>query len=793
MHIKFVEIQNFRKLKSVRIDFSKKTTLLVGANNSGKTSATLALRNFLVEPEKFTTNDFTLSNWAVIETIAIGWETQAAAENAAVPTLETWESALPSLDVWLEVDAGEIHYVRRLIPTLDWAGGALGVRLRFEPRVIEELYKDYHIERKAAQDTKAAGAAGENGRDFKLRLWPENMRSFLERRLRTHFTVRTYLLDGNARVDPTNGIAKPQLLPNGIGPVEGNPLGELICVNAIAAQRGLGEPSDPAGDGEGDAVTAGRRPLSEQLRSYYTKHLDPSVAPEPADLEALEAIEQSQQVFDKRLAYGFANPIRELENLNYPGVADPKLTIATWLRPTDGLKHNAAVQYELASVGEGSLTSPLRLPEEYNGLGYQNLISIVFRLMAFRDAWMRVGKAARVSALQPANKAPRPPLHLVLVEEPEAHLHPQVQQVFVRQAYDILRNHADLKADTGPQTQLVVSTHSSHVAHECPFSSLRYFRRLASADGGGIPTSAVVNLSEVFGPEDETKDFVTRYIRATHCDLFFADGAILVEGDAERILVPHFISEHFIKLHRCYVTLMQVGGSHAHRLKPLIEHLGLTTLIVTDIDTGEAVGRHKWALPERACGQVTNNATLKKWHPEKNLFDDLVDLPDAAKVKTYGFPQFLVRLAYQIPVSIQLDATMAGTEALPSTFEDALALENIELFKTIDDGELGELATAFKEIITAQPNPADLAKKIAAAVRNAKSNAKAEFALDLLTIKEDMKKLNTPRYIADGLNWLETQLDQNRRLLLQAAGTTASTPLGSAETDAPAPSPESAA
>lgn len=44
MHIKHVEIGNFRKLKTVRIDFASETTIFVGANNSGKTSAMVALR-----------------------------------------------------------------------------------------------------------------------------------------------------------------------------------------------------------------------------------------------------------------------------------------------------------------------------------------------------------------------------------------------------------------------------------------------------------------------------------------------------------------------------------------------------------------------------------------------------------------------------------------------------------------------------------------------------------------------------------------------------------------------------
>jgi len=75
--------------------------------------------------------------------------------------------------------------------------------------------------------------------------------------------------------------------------------------------------------------------------------------------------------------------------------------------------------------------------------------------------------------------------------------------------------------------------------------------------------------------------FAKRYLKATHCDLFFADGAVLVEGPAERILVPHFVRTRskYDFLKRCYVTWLEIGGSHAHRLSSLIEHLGLNTLI----------------------------------------------------------------------------------------------------------------------------------------------------------------------------------------------------------------------
>lgn len=755
MQIAFVEIRNFRKLKSVRVEFSEETTLLVGANNSGKTSATLALGNFLERTDAFTTNDFTLSDWPEIEAIAEKWESNEA--NPPAPTLAPWEALLPSLDVWIEFGKNEVHHARALLPTLDWTGGKLGVRLRLEPKDVGEFYKDYLTSRKAAQQTTEADAKLKKDRTVKL--WPQNVRRYLERKLNQQFQVRCYLLDPAALAEPVHGIAKPQKLPADIEAIEGNPLTALIRVNMINAQRGFSEEHREEGtDARG---RSSGRPLSDQLRSYYIKHLNPEDAPEPEDMDALEAIEKSQLAFSDRLNTGFAAALKQLEDLNYPGIADPRLRIATNLRPEDLLDRKASVEYELGQAG--SATGLLRLPEAHNGLGYQHLISIVFKLMAFRDAWMRVGKAAKSKVVE-ADKRSLQPLHLVIVEEPEAHLHPQVQQVFVKKAYGILRDHADLKADKRLRTQLVISTHSSHIAHESDFGSLRYFRRLAPSDGK-VPVSAVINLSTVFGKE--TDKFVARYIRATHCDLFFADGAILVEGDAERILLPHFIRHRFTALNRCYISILQVGGSHAHRLRQLIEHLGLTTLVVTDVDTGEKDGHHKAARPARKLGQVTTNPTLKTWHPAKNTYDELLSVKDTEKIKEYPDHQFAIRVAYQVPVKVSLTDNDDATELLPATFEDALIFENASVLRNIK--EPGKLAENVKEILETKEVTVKKAELIYDEVRA--TGGKAEFALDLLTTKERLSKITVPKYVDEGLSWLQTQLDVRQKDLLQRVKT----------------------
>jgi predicted ATP-dependent endonuclease of OLD family len=152
MRIKFVEIRNFRRLRSVRIDFADETTVFVGANNSGKTSAMTALRCFLVS-KTFTTNDFTLSNWALINDIGKEWESLAPPIDPKVFSLADWEAVLPSLDLWLQVENDEIHNVIGLLPRLDWEGGLLGARLRLEPKDVEDLYKEYRSARAKAVKT----------------------------------------------------------------------------------------------------------------------------------------------------------------------------------------------------------------------------------------------------------------------------------------------------------------------------------------------------------------------------------------------------------------------------------------------------------------------------------------------------------------------------------------------------------------------------------------------------------------------------------------------------------------
>lgn len=744
MRIKFVEITNFRKLKSTHIDFDKKTTIFVGANNSGKTSAMLALRIFLLSPNRLALRDITIANWTKIDLLGEEWEADGD------PTVDL-NNLLPSLDVWLDVPLSEIQHVVHILPTLDWAGGMLGVRLSYQVKDFDKLKVEYLAQRTAARD---ASITGENGENIKIALWPSSLTDFLERRFQAHLELVAYPLDPAAVTLPgKNGLATPQILPTSALAFDHPPFKNLIKIDEIAAQRDFTDAgSNEDHEERGDRTTRRfKRRLSDQLRSYYDRHLDPSKTPSEKDYEALGAIQAAEQSFDARLEAGFSAAFEELEDLGYPGMNNPKLKISTLLRATDGLKHGSSVQYQVADPS-GDGTKTLKLPEDYSGLGYQNLIAMVFMLMGFRDDWMRVEKAGIHEGSDVSHEIQ--PLHLVLVEEPEAHLHAQVQQVFINKAYDLLRKHGDLGNSDNYCTQLIVSTHSSHVAHEADFSSLRYFRRRSAPHKGETPTTTVANLSHVFGDGDDTKRFVKRYLKATHCDLFFADGIIFVEGQAERILVPHFIRHHFPELARRYVTLLEIGGSHVHSFRDLVDSLGIATLIIGDLDATTAVKiidkngnettRWKSTRPEQGKAQQTANSVLKEWHPKKKLIDELITLSHEEHESTTN-GDYELYVAYQKPVKGVSDDTV---QTIPRTFEDALIIENLS---TVEKVQGSATSKKIREIVTQSLSGDDLQDELFELLKTAE---KAAFALDCLML-EDPKTLKPPRYIADGLKWFE--------------------------------------
>lgn len=726
MKIQSVHIRNFRKLKNCHIDFSENVTVFVGANNSGKTSAISAIVWFLKNNEKFTLKEFTATNWALIDRLGDQWLAKETVDDTLLDSHQ-WDDIVPSLDIWIDVADGEQYKVNHLIPSLStWDGKKVGVRGQFVPKDVTTLYSAY---KEAKGKALALQATEEWEKASSPNLYPINLCDFLGKgyNLRDYFDVKYYIID--PAIEPADED-KVQLTPDKA--LDKNPLEELIRVDAILASRDF---SDPEGQSDSDIDT-----LSKQFQKYYSSSNSEEEVLTPSDLELISGIAKANETYDAKLTKTFETPVKELRSINYPGFQNPEIKIRSKIQIEEAIKHDSAVQFAIQGLEE------LALPEKYNGLGYRNLISIYLKLMDFREKWLKTLSEGKNIE----------PIHLVFVEEPEAHLHAQAQQVFVKKAFEALCNNQIIKDHPWLKTQLVLSTHSNHVVNELDLNSMRYFRRVMDV-GDKIPVSNVINLSSTFGSDDETEQFVTRYIRLTHCDIFFADAVILVEGPAEKILVPSFLTK--ADLDSYYISVIEVNGRHAHSFRSLIDKIGIPTLIVTDIDATETIaddGKEKQVsvITAKGKGYKTGNPSVQNWLPGKVLIDDLMALDGKGKTVDN------VRIAFQTPISVKWNKGKEEyTEICPYTFEDALIFTNLELFRQDGLKKMGTITT-IANLLKKNTSAVDLQKAIFAKLESKGSFKKADFAISLL-YKKDFYEITAPVYIQEGLEWMKKCLDTN--------------------------------
>ena len=523
MKLKRAKIKNFRLLRDVELVLEDQTTLIVGRNNSGKTSLTEVIRRFTSDKSAtFQIQDFSTACY----------DEFCAALKAKNDDKEEREirELLPCIELrmYFQYDPArpQLGPLGEFVVDLNMACDEALIVMRFElaDGSIKHLFDDLPPEDLNDETRKAF------------------FRKMAER-VPKLFTVNVWAEDPND--DENRKESSPAAVK------------ALLKTGFINAQRGLD-----------DVTTRENGVLAKILEGLFSM-ASLQTADEKEHKIAMQ-LEEAVRTIQESIEGDFRGQLRQLiptlKILGYPGLGGSELTTETNLNVQQLLSNHTKVRYE----GH----SGVLLPESYNGLGMRNLIFILLQVYSFYHEFRA--------------QEPAPSVHLVFIEEPEVHLHPQMQEVFIRQLGKFVEK-LNKEHDKEPDwpVQFLVSTHSSHISNEARFEAIRYFLPSLVDEKKTVWKTIVKDLRQWLAttkPPD--KKFLHQYLTLTRCDLFFADKTILIEGTSERLMLPVMIQKHdeADKLRSQYMTVMEVGGAYAHKFFGLLNFLELQSLVITDLD-----------------------------------------------------------------------------------------------------------------------------------------------------------------------------------------------------------------
>lgn len=173
------------------------------------------------------------------------------------------------------------------------------------------------------------------------------------------------------------------------------------------------------------------------------------------------------------------------------------------------------------------------------GLGYNNLLFMATELLLLEQE--------------------KDAFPLLLIEEPEAHLHPQLQMKllkFIREVFSQEEN---------PKLQSILTTHSPNFASKAPLDSL-----IIMVEGKAFPLRK--GETEL---DDDDYEFLEKFLDVTKSNLFFAKAVLMVEGDGENILLPTIAELLGRPLENYGVSVVNIGNTAFSRYAKIFRRKGL--------------------------------------------------------------------------------------------------------------------------------------------------------------------------------------------------------------------------
>lgn len=707
-----IKVKNFRLLKNFELTLNNKLSLVIGKNNCGKTSV-ISVLSKLLNSSKIFWEDINLDRQKeLFEYLLQAAATNNTTTNTSNLTISnTWEAA--NLQLFIEYnDTDTYTNIRKFIMDLNPNNNV--ILIEFSVYISENNTKQL-IDILNEKDIK----------EFKY------FSKYMSKNFNTFFELAKY----SRKYDTCKKDIDENTTENTIEStveVDNSDIQKVIKIAGVRADRLV------SNDNHNHVLSN----LASEYFNSYKSAKDKSA-------KLFNDLEKELDTADKNF-HALYNGSTENNGEHVKGIFADLIDI---VKDYGSLEEQIDISIE-SSLSEKNLLSDntvlnysskgsYSLPETYNGLGYLNLIGILFEVETKINDFIS----------NPAE------INLLYIEEPEAHTHPQLQYIFIRNIKTHIYKRTDELRAQNKNLQLLITSHSSHIVSECDFNDIIYF----SKEENSVTAKSFKSLISEYDKDKDKKafTFVKQYLTLNRSELFFADKVICIEGDTERILIPTMLSKvdkinsknnsNYRKLLSQNISIIETGA-HSHTFMHLFKFLNIKTLIITDIDAAIKSGKtYKKSNPNVAT--CTTNASIKKFFENDaafkkatNKFKDLTN--KKAKDKIHGN----IRIAYQIKESdAKKDAkTDAGYQA--SSFEDAFISLNSDFIKNNKVGflEYGALEK-FKDSELKYDNYYNFALE--------KVIKKPAFASSLLYLDcadgDEDSQWKVPRYIREGLEWLQ--------------------------------------
>lgn len=395
MKIESIHISNFRLLKDFKLDLEDTLSLVLGKNNTGKTSILTCLEKFInsdSDKNKFKAEDFNLDYKKEIQSLITSPE--------QIEDKDEYDNKIYGIKLRFILSYDEMDNTSTIFDLMmdlepNHNKIVLGYEYSLHFNDYEEMRKEYKSFLSKEKSKQTEKSKSESSKIYTQKTFEYFFKTNQDKFFKRRWKSIDYDYNSNIILESNfNDLEKSKLKNN---------LKEIINFKYIDAKRGVTNKDND-------------KTLSTQTSEIYERS-EKNDADEEKIQEFNEAIEETDEKLGEVYKGLFSETIETVKEFGGIKKEESIIKIISTLQHKELLKGNTTVVYNHNETD---------FPEQYNGLGYMNLISMIFQIKIL------VSEFARKKDENPAS------INLLLIEEPEAHTHPQMQYVFIQNIANLL-------------------------------------------------------------------------------------------------------------------------------------------------------------------------------------------------------------------------------------------------------------------------------------------------------------------------------------------------------------------